>query len=281
MKKIIEFFKLYLSEMLFVLISILVIALSVYALLYYKGMQSLGIATLTTVVLAVAGGFIWPVKVMPRDSFRKVWNYCFILQAIAFSVCEFIICSKIETAFVHILWFVSFVAFVALFGNLVVFAFRRKDYRNNKQSSPVNGVYGKASDVLCIMSSGELARLPFNKRYLGKPIAIFPFKNAEYIELKERKGKRHTDDDVNESRLLDVDFCKRVALKRLWLNSFLTELNSPVLEGEYLADNNYMEGCGWIVAFDIGRNSIRSDYYGGNERAKLRYMGWFYEKCKT
>ena len=37
-----------------------------------------------------------------------------------------------------------------------------------------------------------------------------------------------------------------------------------------------MHGCGWLVGFDDNEtHNISSDYFGGNEPAKLRYMGRF------
>lgn len=132
-------------------------------------------------------------------------------------------------------------------------------------------------DLLCLVGSQKV-RLPFEKRNFGKPIAIFPFKHKpEYIELDEVENKRHTDKDVDEKRLLDERFCcGRVAKIVDRLNVYLKELNKPLLQGSYLADCSYMHGSGWIINFDGS-----SDYYGGNQPAKLRYMGRFYEKCRN
>ncbi len=124
--------------------------------------------------------------------------------------------------------------------------------------------------------NGQKVRLPFSKRHLGKPIGIFPFAGPEYLELEEQENKKHTDKDVDESRLLDERFCcgcVSTVVDRL--NLYLEEMNKPLLEGSYLADSSYMRGCGWIIGFDN-----TSDYYGGNVPAKLRYMGRFYGKCQ-
>ena len=136
-------------------------------------------------------------------------------------------------------------------------------------------------NVLCDVD-GQKVRLPFSKRFLGKPIGIFPFKYSPfYIELEELENKRHTDNDVDKNRLLDETyFCKSVAYVKDRMNLYLQELGSPILEGLYLADSSYMQGCGWIVGFEKGSNRISSDYYGGNHPAKLRYMGKFEGKCK-
>ncbi len=135
--------------------------------------------------------------------------------------------------------------------------------------------FGDEFDVLCIVD-GQKVRLPFSKRNIGEPIGIFPFDGPEYIEFDEVENKKHTDKDVDESRLLDERFCSgdvsKVADR---LNLYLKEMGKPVLEGEYLADSPYMKGAGWIIRFDGS-----SDYYGGNIPAKLRYMGYFHEACR-
>ena len=132
-------------------------------------------------------------------------------------------------------------------------------------------------DVLCEVD-GQKVRLPFSKRYSGNPIGIFPFKDEpDYLELAEVENKKHTDKDVDESRLLDEHFCcARVSKVADRLNLYLKAMNVPVLEGSYLADNkSYMQGCGWIIGFDN-----TGDYHGGNVPAKLRYMGHFEGKCQ-
>jgi len=132
-------------------------------------------------------------------------------------------------------------------------------------------------DVLCLVD-GKKTRLPFSKRHLGNPIGIFPFKDdPEYLELEEVGNKKHTDKDVDESRLLDEHFCcARVSKVVARLNLYLQKMGKPILEGSYLADNrSYMPGCGWIIGFD---NS--GDYHGGSVPAKLRYMGRFSGACQ-
>lgn len=140
---------------------------------------------------------------------------------------------------------------------------------------------GNEFDVLCEIN-GQKLRLSFDKRKSGKVIALFPFKNEpEYIELAEYPDKKHTDKDVDEKRLPDCDFCMRIAHIKDRMNLYLKELHSPVLDGEYLADSSYMRGCGWIVGFSKKHKFISSDYYGGNQPAKLRYTGKFTGKCQN
>ena len=140
---------------------------------------------------------------------------------------------------------------------------------------------GNAFDVLCEVN-GQNVRLPFSKRYIGKPVGIFPFKcEPEYLELDEVENKKHTDTEVDENRLPDEQFCERVYSLKNQLNVYLQALGKPILEGEYLADCTYMRGCGWIIGFEDNKfNTLSADYYGGNTPAKLRYMGRFTDKCK-
>ena len=281
MKKIIDFCKPYLSELLFVLVTLIAIALSTCTFVCLYKTPSAGIVILTTIALAVFGGFIWPINIVPSSRFRTVWYFCFGFLAVALCVCLGFSGLSLDIWLLHCLYTLSFVTFISLLGDMMVFTFRQNNNENNtKRNKLINKTYGKANDILCRLDSGELVRVPFNKRSVGTPVGIFPFANEEYLELKELKDKRHTDKDVDNDRLLDRDFCMRVATKKDCLNLLLTEMNCPILDGEYLAESNYMKGCGWIVAFDAGKNVIRSDFYGGNEMAKLRYMGWFYEKCQ-
>ncbi len=150
----------------------------------------------------------------------------------------------------------------------------------NNSLNPIQR-YGNVFDVLCEVN-GEMLRLPFEKRAEGSVIGIFPFMGTgEYIELAEYPNKRHTDKDVDCARLLDIDFCTRIAKVKNQLNEHLQQLNSPVLDGAYLADSPYMRGCGWIVGFSAQKDTINSDYYGGKTPAKLRYMGVFEKICEV
>ena len=129
-------------------------------------------------------------------------------------------------------------------------------------------------DLLFVYDDNRYRRLPFSYCRLLKPVGIFPFADDyRYIALDEVEGKKHTDKDVDESRLLDVDFCMRVFKIKDKLNAYLAALKKPLLSGKYLADRKIMQGCGWIISFDDNDfNTLPADYYGGNVAAKLRYM---------
>lgn len=131
-------------------------------------------------------------------------------------------------------------------------------------------------DVLCLIK-GKKKRLPFKDRGDHSVIGIFPFSDEPaYIELEETENKAHKDKDVKERHLPDVDFCERLSEIIKPLNACLTMLNSPTLQGCYLADSSYMRGTGWIIKFYPDKpGTLDSDYYGGSERAKCRYVKKF------
>ena len=114
----------------------------------------------------------------------------------------------------------SFVAmnFYGELATVIVFlssslALRRYFWLKDKKESDevANTAYGHEFDVLSEVY-GRKVRLPFNKRNVGKVIGIFPFADSgEYLELEEYFHKKHTDKDVDNSRLLNVSFCERVA----------------------------------------------------------------------
>ena len=135
---------------------------------------------------------------------------------------------------------------------------------------------GDEFDLLCVVD-GQKKRLPFSTGRQLSPIAIFPFAHdAHYIELDEQENKKHTDKDVDNSRLLDREFCEHVYKIKDRINLYLQALNKPLLQGGYLAESNYMHGSGWIIGFDDNEfNTLASDYYGGNLPEKLRYSGTF------
>ena len=129
-------------------------------------------------------------------------------------------------------------------------------------------------DLICLID-GKKVRVPCSSRRLGKPLAVFPFKNEpEYIELVEHWGVTHANADPKH--LPSVQFCERLYQIKDQLNACLKTLNQPIIEGTYLADNSHMKGCGWIVGFDDNEtHRLSHDYYGGNVPAKLRYTGRF------
>jgi len=131
-------------------------------------------------------------------------------------------------------------------------------------------------DLLCEVD-GKKVRLPFEKRHLGKPIAIFPFPNEpEYIELDEVEHKKRTDGESDKNRFVDERiFRERISEVVDRLNVCLKKLNKPLLKEFYVASSSYTQGCGWIISFDSN-----NDHCGGYQSDKLRYMGRFNDKCQ-
>ena len=150
------------------------------------------------------------------------------------------------------------------------YAAQKPEFRSLVKKFPL----GDEFDILCLIG-GKTQRVPFSQRYCGIAVGIFPFKyDPIYIELTEVEGKKHSDRDVDEKRLLDVEFCERLNEVRHQLNKYLVALKAPIIEGDYLADSDHMKGSGWVIFF--GESMVLSDYYGGSEVSKLRYMGRLY-----
>lgn len=131
-------------------------------------------------------------------------------------------------------------------------------------------------DLLCEVD-GKKVRLPFEKRHLGKPIAIFPFPDEpEYIELDEVEHKKRADGEDDKNYFVNERFFhERIFGVIDRLNVCLEQLNKPLLKDFYIANSSYSQDCGWIVSCD--RNA---DHNSRSKSDKLRYMGRFKEKCQ-
>jgi hypothetical protein len=84
-------------------------------------------------------------------------------------------------------------------------------------------------DLLFVYDDVKMRRLPFHFCRFLEPVGIFPFADDNrYIELSECENKKHTDKDVDEKRLLDVDFCMKVYAIKDQLNEHLGILKKPL-----------------------------------------------------
>lgn len=298
MKKVINFCKLYLSEIFFAVAVILCVGVTMYSILYLPKMVATGITGFAVVALAVFGYCFQKLAVShPSKVFTITWCAGFALLMLSLIISTCIVYSSEEMLPFYILLIISGIAFVAMFGLLIVVSdvpsqkVKDATVADATCDDDIHGSAGKLSsqntklgdefDVLCEVN-GQKVRLPFSKRNLGKPLGIFPSKYSPlYFELEEVNDKKHSDIDVDESRLPDEKyFCEGVAAVKDRMNLYLQELDSPILDGIYLADSPYMQGCGWLVGFKKGDKRLSSDYYGGNKPAKLRYMGNFEGKCQ-
>ena len=300
MEKFIAFCKLYLSEILFAVADLLCIGVTMYGIFCLPKLTALGIIAFAVVALAVLGYCVQKLEktaLQPSKVFTVAWYAGFALLMLALIVGTSIVYSSSEMLSLYILMIISGIAFVAMFGRLIIVS----DVPPQKIRYPVatadavgegvsesgdrlplqNTELSDEFDLLCEVN-GQKVRLPFSKRNSGKPLGIFPSKHSSlYFELNEVKNKKHTDIDVDESRLPDEKyFCEGVAAVKDRMNLYLKELGYPILDGIYLADSPYMQGSGWLVCFKKGDKRLSSDYCCGNQPAKLRYMGNFEGKCQ-
>ena len=299
MKKVINFCKSYLPEILFAVAVLLCIGVTMYSIFCLPKVATMGITAVAIVVLAVLGYFFQKLeKTVSQLSkiFMITWYAGFALLTLALIVSISIVYSSAEMLSLYILTIISGIAFVAMLGHLVIVSDvpPQKIKYPDVTSDACDGIpelvdklplqnteLSDDFDLLCEVN-GQMVRLPFSKRNLGKPLGIFPSKHSSlYFELNEVENKKHTDKDVDESRLPDEKyFCEGVAAVKDRMNLYLQELGYPILDGIYLADSPYMRGCGWLVGFFKGDKRLSSDYCGGNQPAKLRYMGNFEGKCQ-
>ena len=125
-------------------------------------------------------------------------------------------------------------------------------------------------DLLCF-SDGKLVRLPFLVGKDRNPIGIFPFADDNVaIDLEEKGETVYADADKH--LLPEHDWCKKVYPLKDKLNVCLKKLGKPTLKGCYFVKHYYMEDAVWIVSFDDCNLGMPSDYYGDNEKAKIRYV---------
>jgi hypothetical protein len=154
-------------------------------------------------------------------------------------------------------------------------------YRRDKEALEFEEKYpfSRDIDLLCETDDGRRIRLPFKKRFLGNPIGIFPFKNEpEYIELREFSNKKDMNDYASGSLFPNTDFCNRIAENLEQLNLCLKELESPIINGDYYAENPLMKGLGVVVSFKKG--NVESVSFDGHENVKFRMIGRFYGEYK-
>ena len=83
---------------------------------------------------------------------------------------------------------------------------------------------------------------------------------------------------INCNIFPDTEFYNRIAENLEQLNLCLKELESPIINGDYYAENPLMKGLGVVVSFKKG--NIESMPYEGQESIKFRMIGRFYGEYK-
>lgn len=257
-----NFCKRYLSEMLFALVGLLTLSGVIYCMSLGDRLSTFTVIFAVIIQMIVAEVFK---SRYPDKSFKALW-FAYILT---FS--SILIVLSMYADNIYLLLGVTFV----LMGDAL------DRYRRDKEALEFEEKYPFSHDidVLCETDDGRMVRLPFKKRFLGNPIGIFPFRNEpEYVELREFSNKTDMNGSINCNIFPDTEFYNRIAENLEQLNLCLKELESPIINGDYYAENPLMKGLGVVVSFKKG--NIESIPYEGQESIKFRMIGRFYGEYK-
>ena len=122
MKRLLNFCKLYLAEILFVFVTLLCMALVVNGMICYEAWES-GVMVVSAVIIQAVAGYNIQKLEKPASPlsllFTTVWYICFICMALTLVVYSIIVYPT-EKLIYYIMLDVSFVAFVAMFGHLII-----------------------------------------------------------------------------------------------------------------------------------------------------------------
>lgn len=123
MKNVIDFCRLYLSEILFAVAVLLCIGVTMYGIFCLSKMVAMGITGFAVVALAILGYCFQKLEKavsQPSKVFTVTWYAGFVLLMLALIVSTSIVYSSSEMLSLYILLIVSCIAFVALFGRLII-----------------------------------------------------------------------------------------------------------------------------------------------------------------
>ena len=126
---------------------------------------------------------------------------------------------------------------------------------------------------LLVEINGKKKRVSYQEGKELKVLGIFPFKQLNvYLESDETEETYRRGAD--EQRIPSLSFWQDLASYREKLNKDLADLNKPVIEGFYFATTAYgSSDLNWIISYRKGEKFMGSDYYGDQEKARIRYLG--------
>ncbi len=123
MKKVMNFCKLYLSEILFAVTVLPCCSIAMFSIFYLPQVVAIGLTVFATITLAVSGYFFQKLEKaisQPSLVFTVVWCAGFVLLMLVIIVSTIIVCSSAEKIPFYILLIVCGILFVAMFGYLVI-----------------------------------------------------------------------------------------------------------------------------------------------------------------
>ena len=256
------FCKQFLPEMLFALVGLLTLLGVIYCM-----SRCDRLSTFTVIVAVIIQMIVTEVfkSRYPDKIFKSLWF------AYIYSFSSIIIVLSLYADNLYLLLGVTLV----LMGDALDRYRRDKDALEFEEKYP----FSHDIDVLCETDDGRMVRLPFKKRFLGNPIGIFPFKKEpEYIELREFSNKTDMKGSISGNIFPDTEFFSRIAENLEQLNLCLKELESPIINGDYYAENPLMKGLGVVVSFKNG--VAERAPFEGQDNVKFRMIGRFYGEYK-
>ena len=128
---------------------------------------------------------------------------------------------------------------------------------------------------LLIAHGDTVRKVTFEEGKDKKIIGIFPFSYSPIFLFADESGLR-TRLGADSNSLPYIGFWKSLIQVKNELNKALTELNIPIIEGDYFTSSNYSSDQNLIVT--IKGDKISSEYADESKKAKLRYVNIYEER---
>ena len=139
--------------------------------------------------------------------------------------------------------------------------------QENKQPKVTNHPFD-----LLVEEDGKQFRLPYAQGREKNVVGIFPYVCSNvYLETNEQKATTRI--GIDEENVPVVSVWKSLHPILDALNSELSSLNLPIIEGAYFARTLYRSEFNWIAKFFD--NHVDADMYSTDEVAKIRYVGTY------
>ena len=125
---------------------------------------------------------------------------------------------------------------------------------------------------LLVEEDGKQFRLPYAQGREKNVVGIFPYAGSNvYLETDEQEETTRIGIDEENVPVVSVWRALHPILDAL--NSELSSLNLPIIEGAYFTRTLYRSEFNWIAKFF--ENHVDADMYSTDEVAKIRYVGTY------